>query len=86
VLAVVNERLPSSQQLTGLSRAAISKWRAVIGIERTRSINPILESVAEQCQRLSDRSNETFSALEAAESQGIERYLVDLDREFKKCL
>ncbi len=56
--------------------AAISKWRSVVGVERTGAVYPILVAVAEQCQRLSDRSNETFSKLE---KEDIADILANLD-------
>lgn len=86
VLSVVNELLPSNQQLTGLSRAAISRWRAVVGLDRTSAASPILLAIAEQCQRLSDRSNETFMPIEKADNEKIEEYLVKLHRELEWCL
>ncbi|MHB1494019.1 MAG: hypothetical protein ACYCUY_01025 [Acidithiobacillus sp.] len=86
VLSVVNGRLSRAYQLTGLSRAAISRWRASVGLDRTASINPILLSVAEQCQRLSDRSNETFLPLEQLEVDRIERQLIELNKELERFL
>lgn len=86
VLSVVNELVPSNQQLTGLSGAAISRWRAVVGLDRTSSVSPILLAVAEQCQRLSARSNETFMRIEEADSEKIEEHLVKLHRELERCL
>ncbi len=85
VLSVINERWPRAHQLTGLSSAAISRWRASVGHDRTASINPILLSVAEQCQRLSDRSNETFLPIEQLEVDSIERKLDELKSELKRC-
>ena len=86
VLSVVNRRLSRANQLTGLSRAAISRWRVSVGLDRTASINPILLSVAEQCQRLSDRSNETFHPIDPPEGETIERQLVELERELNRWL
>lgn len=84
VLSVVNRRLSRTYQLTGLSRAAISRWCASVGLERTASINPILLSLAEMCQRLSDRSNETFLQIEQHEAASIERQLVELEGELER--
>ena len=80
VLSIVNERLPHAHQLTGLSNAAISRWRACVGFDRTASICPILLSVAEQCQRLSDRSNETFLPIEELEAESVDRHLTELKK------
>jgi len=86
VLAVVNERMARAHQLTGLSNAAISQWRANVGLERTTSVHPILVCVAEHCQRLSDRSHETFLPLEASQSEEIERQIDELRQEITICL
>lgn len=86
VLSMVNARLPGNQQLTGLSEAAIFRWRAVAGFDRTNSISPILLAVAEQCQLLSDRSNETFMPIEKANIEKIEEHLLKLHRELELCL
>lgn len=86
VLSVVNNPLPRSMQLTGLSEAAIVRWRAVVGLNQTSSVSPILLAVAELCQRLSDRSNETFMPIEKADSERIEGRLIELQRELERCL
>lgn len=86
VLSVVNRRVSRTYQLTGLSRAAISRWCASVGLERTASINPILHSLAELCQRLSDRSNETFLKVEQHDAAKIEHRLIDLQCELEKSM
>lgn len=86
VLSVVNGRFSRVDQLAGLSRAAIAKWCAGVGLERTVSIKPILLSLAEKCQRLSDRSNETFLQIEQYASASIERQLVELEGELERCM
>ncbi len=86
VLSMVNARMSRSHQLTGLSSPAISRWRGCVGIERTASINSVLQIVAEQCQRLSDRSHETFSPMEQIESENVERHLSALEKEIEKFL
>lgn len=83
VLSVVNASLTRNQQLTGLSSAAIFRWRTVVGLDRTNSINRILVAVAEQCQRLSDRSNETFRPIEKTDSEKLEKQLMLLKKEWE---
>ena len=85
-LAVVNAESTHADQLTGLSRAAILQWRAKVGIERTSTIHPILFRVAELCQRLSDRSHETFLPLEASQSEDIDAHIQRLQQEITKWL
>lgn len=86
VLAVVNAQLQSNQQLTGLSEAAITRWRSILGIEKTSSMYPILVTLAEQCQRLSDRSNETFMPIEKSDSEKIDQQIVVLKNELERCM
>ena len=84
VLAVVNSQLPSNYQLTGLSSAAITHWRTIVGLEKTSAVYSILVDLAEQCQRLSDRSNETFMPIEKENSVKIESQLVILKQELDR--
>jgi hypothetical protein len=86
VLTVVNRIFTGSQQLAGLSQAAISRWQSVVGQNRVEGILPLLTDLAEQCQRLSDRSNETFMTVEEAQAARIEKQLEILSRELRKCL
>ena len=86
VLSVVNECFSPEQELAGLSQAAISRWQTTVGFDRTSSILPLLISLAEQCQRLSDRSNETFIPIERIQAERIEEQLVVLQFEMQKCL
>jgi hypothetical protein len=76
----------SNQQLTGLSIEAISRWCSVIGLDRSSTVNRLLIALAENCQRLSDRSNETFTPISKADSEQIESQLVDLEREIARCM
>ncbi len=84
VLTLVNERFSNELELTGLSQAAISRWLTVIGAERSNSILPLLKSLAELCQRLSDRSNETFMPIEVSQVEEIEKQLLLLKSELWK--
>ncbi len=86
VLSVVNAQLPSNYQLTGLSSAAIVRWRTIIGLEKTSTVYSILLDLAEHCQRLSDRSNETFMPIEKENSAKIESQLVILKQELDRCM
>ena len=86
VLTVVNTQLSSDYQLTGLSSAAITRWRTIIGLEKTRTVYSILVNLAEHCQRLSDRSNETFMPIESENSAKIESQLIMLKQELGRCM
>lgn len=84
VLKVINERLPKSKQLSGLSSAAMASWRSKLGVEESSKISETLVLLAKKCQRLSDRSNETFTAIEALDSEKIEIKIAELKIEFEK--
>jgi len=86
VLSVVNSRLKKNQQLTGLSIGAISRWCSVLGLDSSSTVNRLLVALAESCQRLSDRSNETFTPISKADSEQIESQLVNLERELARCM
>lgn len=78
VLSVVNARTSGRLQLTGLSSAAIDLWRSKVGTEVTRDVVGPLVALAELCQRLSDRSHETFQPIDAPLSAKIESHLIAL--------
>lgn len=86
VLSVVNSRLEKNQQLTGLSKEAISRWSSDIGLSRCSTVNRLLINLAENCQRLSDRSNETFTPISKADTEKIKSQLVDLEKEMIRCM
>lgn len=85
VLTLVNKYFFGVEELAGLSRAAILRWQATISFHSDSRVVPLLFDLAEQCQRLSDRSNETFMPLEKAQAQKIEEQLGELKLELKRC-
>lgn len=78
VLSVINARTKGNRQLTGLSSAAIDLWRRKVGIEATKDVAGKLVVLAELCQRLSDRSHETFQPLDSTLAERIESELSTL--------
>lgn len=78
VLSVVNAQTSGRLQLTGLSSAAINLWRSKVGTEITKDVIEPLIALAELCQRLSDRSHETFQPIDASLSEKIESHLFAL--------
>lgn len=78
VLTVVNARTSGRLQLTGLSSAAINLWRSKVGAEVTKDVVEPLMALAELCQRLSDRSHETFQSIDVSLSAKIESHLFAL--------
>lgn len=85
ILKVVNSGLPSDKRLAGLSQGALFRWRAQIGYDRVADVLPLLTDLADRCQRLSDRSHETFMPIEAEQGAEIEHRLETLERELNRC-
>lgn len=85
VLKAVNDQFPGDEQLAGLSHAAIFRWQSEVGQSRVANLVPLLTELAEKCQRLSDRSNETFMPVELEQAINIEVQLETLKCELTKC-
>lgn len=84
VLKAVNASFTANQQLAGLSQAALLRWEAAVGSSRAADLLPLLTALAEKCQRLSDRSNETFMPVERDRAIEISRQLEVLTLELSK--
>ena len=78
VLKVVNEELSQSNQLTGLSKAAIRLWCEKMGYVKHSPLISHLFTIGKHCQRLSDRSHETFSPLDASTAEQIQIGIIRL--------
>lgn len=66
VLTIVNTHTSRNKQLAGLSWVAIDAWQRA---NQTVGTNPVineLKEISDLCQRLSDRSHETFEPLDAS--------------------
>jgi hypothetical protein len=85
VLKVVNTLFPGNLQLAGLSQAALRRWESAVGQSRVGNVLPLLMDLAEQCQRLSDRSNETFLPIEKEQAIKINEQLEVLALELSRC-
>lgn len=85
VLKAVNTIFSGKQQLAGLSQAALLRWESVVGQSRAADVLPLLTELAEQCQRLSDRSNETFLPVEKEQAIKINEQLDILTLELSRC-
>jgi len=73
ILAVVNRSFMSKAQLAGLSSGALENWRSRSGLEQEtqQTLMAILRELGDACQRLSDRSHETFAPLEKEVEQRL---------------
>jgi len=78
VLKIVNTRFKRKQQLTGLSRPAIQRWQSLVGVEPGSLFSLLLFSLADQCQSLSDRSNETFAVIETERVELVNESIEEL--------
>ena len=85
VLKIVNTLFSGNLQLAGLSQAALLRWESAVGQSRVANVLPLLTDLAEQCQRLSDRSNETFMPIEEMQAIKIAEQLEVLALELSKC-
>lgn len=72
VLSVVNAYTSGASQLAGLSWAAIDAWQRTIGTAGSQPLVDELKTLSDLCQRLSDRSHETFHPLDPAVAQLID--------------
>lgn len=79
VLKVVNSYTKGLRQLSGLSWPAIDVWSRQNGLLDSDKVLGQLKSLSDLCQRLSDRSHETFQALDESLSDGVSRGIEDLE-------
>ena len=79
VLSLVNKRASGERQLAGLSEAAIEQWIRKVGPDvASNQLTEILLRLSNTCQRLSDRSHETFGQLEQEVSKRFSEELAVL--------
>lgn len=79
VLRIVNRRTPGVRQLAGLSWVAIETWQQTIGLAASDPLVVELKALSDLCQRLSDRSHETFEKLDPMLAQTIDFRLNSLE-------
>jgi hypothetical protein len=72
VLSIVNNYTSGGKQLSGLSWIAIDAWQRANGSVGTNPVINELKEISDLCQRLSDRSHETFEAFDPSLNEGIE--------------
>lgn len=64
ILRSVNMYTRGPQQLAGLSWSAIEKWQRSASMPKIELVVSQLKDLSDLCQRLSDRSHETFGPLD----------------------
>lgn len=84
ILKIVNKRFPRDQQLAGLSQAALFRWQSTVSRNHIIDVLPLLIDLAEKCQRLSDRSNETFMPIEEEQVSKLDALITELDKKLSK--
>jgi len=80
VLKVVNTYTSGGKQLGGLSLVAIDAWQRTSGAIGTSDVVRDLKEISDLCQRLSDRSHETFESLDDSLAEPIEVRIRALDQ------
>ena len=73
ILSVVNRHTTGASQLAGLSIIAIDDWQRRTHERRIEDVVELLRALSDLCQRLSDRSHETFQLL----APGLQREIDD---------
>jgi hypothetical protein len=66
VLRIINAHTTGTRQLSGLSWTAIDTWQRSSSVMGDQVLVDELREISDLCQRLSDRSHETFSPLDPA--------------------
>ena len=66
VLRIVNAHTSGTRQLSGLSWTDIDRWHRSSSFMGDQVLVDELRAISDLCQRLSDRSHETFSPLDPA--------------------
>jgi hypothetical protein len=79
VLRIVNRHTPGGRQLAGLSWAAIEIWQQIVGLAASDPLVTELKVLSDLCQRLSDRSHETFEKLDPMLAQKIDLRINSLE-------
>jgi hypothetical protein len=80
VLSVVNKYTSGDEQLGGLSWVAIDAWQHSGGRVATSVAVQELKEISDLCQRLSDRSHETFGSLDDSLAEVIDARIRSLDQ------
>lgn len=80
VLKVVNRYTSGDKQLGGLSWVAIDAWQLASGAVATSAVVRELKEISDLCQRLSDRSHETFESLDDSVAGTIDLRVRALDQ------
>jgi hypothetical protein len=81
VLSMVNSLTPGPRQLSGLSAAAIEAWRRDAHLDGADEVARRLARLGGLCQRLSDRSHESFQSVESSTVDQIDAELSQLSIE-----
>ena len=80
VLRVVNQIMRTGNQLAGLSARSIAAWQSRSGIAYDDPCIRLLLDLADDCQTLSNRSNENFLPLPEKKTQEINGRIAALRR------
>lgn len=81
ILTIINSKFSRNTELTGLTKYAIEKWAQKTQLTHEDKVVVKLKSLGTLCQRLSDRSQESFNSLDQNTMETIEMELTELKYE-----
>lgn len=83
ILRAVNSYTRGRRQLAGLSWSAIDAWQRAVSMPGIEPLVRDLKELSNLCQRLSDRSHETFEPLDPALYQAIQSRFAELNEHLR---
>lgn len=83
VLAVINRSFSGHRQLSGLSLPAIEQWRSKVALPAGHPLLRNLERLGELAQTLSNKSNESFTPLNADVKATLDHLIEQLAAQVK---
>ncbi|WDG75469.1 hypothetical protein [Pseudomonas chlororaphis] len=83
VLRSVNFYTRGARQLAGLSWSAIDAWQRAVSMPGIESLVRELKELSDLCQRLSDRSHETFEPLDPTLYQTLQSRIAQLNEHLR---
>ncbi|MFZ6675022.1 hypothetical protein [Undibacterium sp. Xuan67W] len=78
ILTIVNTKISDGTELTGLTKYAIDAWTKKMNFPAESNIALTLNTLGMLCQRLSDRSQESFHSLDPLTMKKIDEELCKL--------
>lgn len=83
ILRSVNLYTKGARQLSGLSWSAIDIWQRAVPMQKAEPLVKDLKELSDLCQRISDRSHETFASIDPMLEQKIQSRIKLLNEHLK---